>query len=321
MTTSQQIKTLHLMVHPTPRNAEKVEEYFKRWNRHMTEAAADPETALCVLSNSPPEMKTLLEESRRLFGDRCIADPDDWSDATKLLYAELVEEAFTGLNASSPDNNLYGLWTAQNALRWAEGLKRELERRGFSYSPSELRVLGFGSMWGGCMTKYVALMSHQLGVSKTPEIMPELCADAGFPVNGEYLEKFELPHHVWAFLFKANNGTHFARFMESLKPVCEPPKMVELAMGKDDYFIHTGAFNAYFPPDNSQIKGDDQSIAFPVMDGYSAPNVTIFCRHDNGGAFREAVRKAKVSPGTNRDMRIHRAAIPYQRPVNVDTFC
>ncbi|MBT3374463.1 MAG: hypothetical protein HN976_39315 [Lentisphaerae bacterium] len=320
MSKTKLMKTLHLMVHPTPRSAEKVEEYFKRWNRHLTEAAADPETALCVLSNSPPEMKTLLAESRRLFGDRCIADPDDWSDATKLLYADMVSQAFTCLNAHSPDNNLYGLWTAQYALRWAEGLKSELDRRGFSYSPSELRVVGFGGMWGGCLTKYVALMSHQLGVSKTPEIMPELCSAAGFPVNGEYLEKFELPHHVWAFLFKANTGVYFAQFMESLKPVCNPPKMVELTINKEDYFIHTGAFNAYFPPDDSRIKGDGQSIAFPVMDGYSVPNVTIFCRHDNYDVFGESVRNANVKLGTNPDIRIHRSMIPYQQAVSLNAY-
>lgn len=312
----QKIKKLYLMVHPTPRNAEKVEKYFKRWNHYLTEAAQDPAAALCILSNSPPEMAELRENMKQLFGERCIVDPDDWSEATRLLYVDMVEKTLGLGGWSFPKSNLYGLWTAKNALRWAEGLKRELVQRGFSYSPSNLRVFGFGAMWGGCMTKYVGLMSSQLGVCQTPEIIPELCGDAGFPINSEYLEKQELSDHVWVFLFRANNGIYFAQFMDSLKPVFKPAKTVRLQMKSDDYFIHTSSFNAYFTPDKSAVISDDDSIEFPVMDGYFSPNITIFCRHGDYSLFKKTVFATVVKHSVNSSRQLHHSLIPYLESVN-----
>ena len=151
----KKISELYLMVHPTPRNAEKVKTYFERWEQYLSKAAAAPETALCVLSNSPPEMEELSKIVSKLFGERCFMDPDDWSDATKLKYVEMVDKTFAVRGIHGKDG-IYGLWTDKNAIRWTEGLKMAFVNRGFDYSPSELQVYGFGAMWGGCMTKYTA---------------------------------------------------------------------------------------------------------------------------------------------------------------------
>ncbi len=307
------------MVHPTPRNADKIEKFFPRWRAYFNKHSSDPKSVLCILSNSPPEMRKIAEMAKENFGDRLFMDPDDWSEKTKISYVDMVEKTFGALNLH--EDSLYGLWTARNALRWAEGLKRDLARRGLTYSPPELCIFGFGSMWGGCMTKYVSLMSHQLGAEKTPDILPELCSDAGFPIQGEFLEKFELSDHVWVFLFQANNGTYFAHFMESLKPVFERFKTVTLTVEPNDCFVHVGSFNAYHTPDKSQTRSDEKSIVFPVMDGYSAPNVSVLCRHGDYDRFKQSVRNATVTRNTTRGLQMQRSSIPYQQPVPLNNFC
>jgi len=314
------ISKLYLMIHPTPRNAQEVRLYFERWEEYLSEAVADPEAALCVLSNSPPQMAEVSTTVSKLFGDRCFIDPDDWSDETKLKYVEVVDKTFA-VRGAHGKHGTYGLWTDRNAIRWAEGLKMDLAARGFTYSPNDLQVFAFGAMWGGCMTKYAALMPSHLGVERTPEILPELCHDAGYSVDGEYLEKRELNNHVWAFLFKANNGSYFAQFMEGLRPVWERPKLARIQATPDDYFIHVGAYNGLIALDASSVSFDAGKALFPVMDGYLSPNVTVFCRDDDYSAFKQAMFAAEIVADRSGNNGVRVGLLPYQAPASLDAFC
>jgi len=314
------ISKLYLMIHPTPRNAGKIKTYLERWEQYLSEAAADPEAALCVLSNSPPEMAEVSEMVSGLFGDRCFMDPDDWSDATKLKFVEAVGRAFAVRGTHSRDRT-YGLWTDRNAIRWTEGLKMGLADRGFTYSPSNMQVFPFGAMWGGCMTKYAALMSSHLGVERTPEILPELCHDAGYSVAGRYLEKRELNNHVWAFLFQADNGVYFAQFMEGLRAAWERQKLAVIEATPDDYFIHAGAYNSLIALDTSSVTLGAGKIRFPVMDGYLSPNITVFCRDDDYDSFRQTMFAAEVVVDECRDDMVRVGVLPYQAPAALDDFC
>ena len=313
----KKISKLYLMVHPTPRNAKKVKTYFDRWEQFLSKAAVNSETVLCVLSNSAPEMQELSRIVNEIFGERCFMDPDDWSDATKLKYVEMVDTTFNSRGIYGK-YGIYGLWTDKNAIRWTEGLKRDLATRGFMYSSSELQVFGFGAMWGGCMTKYTALMASHLQVEKTPKILPELCHDAGYSVDGEYLEKKELSNQVWAFLFKANNNMYFAQFMESLRPASGHPKLVKIKTTNDDCFIHAGNFNGHIPVATSSVTFIDGKAQFPVMDGYLSPNITVFWRDSDFKSFKQTMFAAEVSIGNCQNEKISVGLLPYQSPAPLD---
>jgi len=321
MTNERRISKLYLMVHPTPRTEEKINVFFPRWESFFEEAARDPKAAVCVLSNSPPRMAELSATIERLFGDRCFLDTRDWTDATKLKYVDHVCRTFGGHGKRC---NAYGLWTDRLALMWAEGLKADMASRGFVWSPDELQVCGFGSQWGGCMTKYVSLMSAYLGVAKTPEILPELCRDAGYGLKGEYLEKKLLDRHVWAFLFRTDKGIHFAHFMESLRPVWERPKVVTIAADPKDYHFNVQAANnqaMFYAGDRDPIVFGEGCATFAVMDGYFSPNVTVIAPESEYEAFRAAMFAAQVGDADpHAYQQVTFGSFPHQQQVELGFF-
>ena len=135
------------------------------------------------------------------------------------------------------------------------------------------------------------------------------------------MEKKELNNHVWAFLFKANNGSYFAQFMESLRPVWERPKLARIEATQDDYFIHVGAYNGLIALDTSSVSFGAGKVLFPVMDGYLSPNITVFCRNDDYSSFKKAMFAAEIAVDESRDDTTRVGYLPYQSPALLDAFC
>ena len=201
----KQLTRLYLFIHPVPRREETRQEYMPKWDKLFMDEGADETIALCILSNNTKEMADLESMGERSFGERCIMDPHDISDQTKVLLAEDLLKTFGG-RGHDGEWLPYEIWTAGLARKWTEGLKKSLDSRGFTYDPEQLHLVTCGQQWGGCLTKYSALMAKYLGLIEAPDIRADLSPDAGHPMKAKFLERVEIDQHVYLFLFKMPDG-------------------------------------------------------------------------------------------------------------------
>jgi hypothetical protein len=178
---------------------------MSKWKELIMDEGPDETVALCILSNSAEEMVEIVSIAQRSFGERCIVDPHDLSDETKVLLAEDLLRTYGG--RGHYDEWLpYEIWTAGLARKWTEGLKKSLDSRGFTYDPQQLHLVTCGQQWGGCLTKYSAFMANYLGLIAAPDLRADLSPDAGHPMKAKFLERVEIDQHVYLFLFKMPDG-------------------------------------------------------------------------------------------------------------------
>lgn len=309
------ITTLYLMIHPEPRSQAKVDTYLPRWRAFLGDAGRNSQAVLCLITNASPLTPVIHALAQESFGQRCFVDCRDWSDPVKLKYVDHVCRTFAGHGKHC---GAYGLWSDRLALIWSEGLRGELAARGLHMDPTQVQVIGFGSQWGGCLTKYVALMSSNLGVKATPEILPHLCHDAGHRLRADFLEKKHLDEHVWCYLFRTAGGVHFAQFMDSLRAVWEPPKTVSVAT--DPGYLYNVRVTGPQPP-QSPVTMSDGRATFAVMDGYLSPTITVLDPKGTYESFRMAMFAAVVGRSDPLACRsVSFGAFPHEQEVDLGGF-
>ena len=268
-TNEQKIETLYLFVHCLGKwDRDDVRESFtEKWRKLLTTEGPKRQNAVCFLT-SGPEASATVDLAKQMFGERCIVDPFDNSQATKALIADDLEASFNQRGNIS-EWTPYEMWTSTNARKWTEGLKIEMRKRNLGYEPSQFRIVAIGQQWGGCLAKYSAFMSRYLGLTKAAEIRPDLSPYAGFPLNATFRESRLLDRNVHLFLFETADGRPLAQFMDGLRGVFDEPHLATIPL---DY-THVELLST--PPNATQTA---QPVANPIVNGSLLIDVGDGCR-------------------------------------------
>jgi hypothetical protein len=289
------IDTLYLFVHcstgewdqPETRDA-----YLAKWRELLSTVGSTETSAVCFLS-SGEESKEVAAYAQQFFSDRCFVDPDDNSDATKVLIAEDVFAACKQ-RGNLREWTAYEMWTSINARRWSEGLKRELAARGYTYH-ADLKIVSCGQMWGGCLTKYSSFMATYLGLNSAPETRPDLSPYAGFPLAATYRETLPLAGHVRAYLFETKDGRPMVQFMEGLRGVSAPPHLAQLGLTAAQVEIVETVPNGFQRPLSVPSTSETSSLTIDVGDGCRPIITTVLAKGLSYADFRTAVAQAKIT--------------------------
>jgi len=287
------IETLYLFIHPVPYNEPMCQEYMPKWEKFIAQVATDEKSAICLIPNEPRAMKTLTSIAEKHFGNRCIADPDDYSDETKILLFEDVQRTLKNRGRFTQWIP-YEMWTSINARRWTEGLKKDLRQRGLTYDPDKLQVITCGQEWGGCLTKYSMFMPKYLGLSKVAIIRPDLTPNVGFPFKATFVEHVLMGENVHLFLLKTSDGRPMAQFMDGLRAIWEPSHIATVPIDPRKVEVNSTTPNGYLKvQDFCRVLKD--SIVADVGDGCRPAFTTIIGNNISYEDFRTALTKATIS--------------------------
>lgn len=295
------IDTLYLFVHPVPRRADVRKIFMAKWRTLFDDVAGDESSAICVLSNEGHGMAELRDMAAAAFGDRCILDPRDDSDATKLIMADDVQRLFKH-RGTKYEWLPYELWTSNMARRWSEGFKQSLAAAGYEYDPQTMRMLTCGMQWGGCLTKYAMLFAAYLELAQPADVRADLSPLAGHPLDATFVERVTLDHHVHVFFFTLADGRAMAQFTDAKRAVWDPPHVAHVPIEADRVELVCTTPNYALHPEGAgeSIRGEPH-VTVDVMDGMRAGAATLVAKGLDFDAFRDAVVKATVRPWDRRN--------------------
>ena len=221
-----------------PQTADERAEYMRKWAQLMSQEGPKEDSAVCILSNSPPEMNLLKDLGLKHFGERCIIDPYDASPETVTLLggdllrtmAERGRPPEGAVTSATQEWSAYEMWSFKNARVWSEGLRKELDKIGYTYDPEKLQVISCGMAWTGCLTKYSNFIPVCLGLTQPADVRADLSPQAGWPVKAEFVERISLGLNVYLFLFKTPRGRPMAHFTDGLRAVWEPEHVATVSV-------------------------------------------------------------------------------------------
>lgn len=293
------ISTLYLFVHPTGTwdSTAVRAEYMAKWKALISAEAPNEESAIWLITcGCGGDSAALNQFAQEAFGERAFIDPIDESPATKVLIADDLERTLS--KRGSVDGWVpYEMQANVTSRKWTEGLKKMMQSRGVSYDPKTLRIVACGQQWIGCLTKYAVFMSAQLGVSKPPEIQPELSHYAGFPLRVKYRECVQLDRHVQLYLFETVDQRPVAQFVDGLRAVWEPPHVAIVPADAAKFEIICSQPNSYQPAVGYPTSSVNQDgMVVDVADGSRPIIATIVARNMAYDQFREVMTKATIMP-------------------------
>lgn len=266
------IETIYLFIHapakrPRRSGLVKAVEIEERWLMFVKEHGADDSAAVCVIQGGFGGDPELVEVAGAAFGDRCVVDPDDHGVATKQILADDLDRCFQG-RGSHGEWNIYEIWSSNNARRWAEGLKAELDGRGYSYDPGSVCVETFGN-WTGCHHKYTNFMTRYLGAADPAHAhaTKDMCALKDMPMPpAALIEEIEMDRGVMLYVFRSEMGAPMAQYWDGLRAVWEPPHLAHVSIDPKRAMLYTFSPNAYIPVDGAGSASGDRVI-MDVGDG------------------------------------------------------
>lgn len=285
---------VHLMMPPDPIECQT---YLRRWHDLIHTEGPSPENALCVLSISPNGLPELHAAAAEQFGSRCVFDPSDDSDSTKILQYEDLAQMLR-VRGRFAQWTPYEMWTSVMARRWTQGLKLALENRNLDFDPATLRVVSCGQQWAGCLTKYSMLITRYLGVTQPPHVLVDLCQDAGWPlVNARFIEHIAMNRHVSLFLFKTADGRPMGQFLDGLRATWEPPHVAIVDADASRFEITMITPNEAVPVGHVQTPMPGCTVA-QVGDGCRPQLSTLVGKNDSFGKFKKLLAHAHIEPTT-----------------------
>jgi len=234
--------------------------------------------------------------AQKYFPQRCVFDPNDHSNETKVIIAEDLERTLTQrgrLTEWLP----YEIWSSNNARYWSEGLKKELAKLDLTYEPDNLNLVLSGAQWAGCITKYSIFMSKYLGLTRPADININLTPDVGFPFKATFRERIGLDRHVQLFLFETPDGRPMAQFMDGFRGVWDPPHIATVSIDpyKVELNISFSRSVGCVPIQESSRFLEDGFIS-AVIDGCRQATTTILGAYISFDEFRDTMAKAKITP-------------------------
>jgi hypothetical protein len=270
----------------------------ENWKKVIAENGPDEANVVCIVHSSKRD-QALEEVALRHFGDRCIANPRDNSDATRLILAGDLDRTF-GKRGYHGEWNPYEIWSSNNARRWVEGFKRRLAGKGYTYDPASVTMETFGN-WSGCHHKYSNFMAVYLGMKAPAHIHAEteLCSLKSVPMPAhEFVELKAMERHVWLALFRREDGIPMAQFWDGLRPVWEPPHTAHVTMDPNKVDLFTFSPNSLIPVHGLSKKLKGGFIA-DVGDGTHPAFTTVVARSNKDSDFEElraALMHAEIQP-------------------------
>jgi len=297
------IKHILLFMHPPAqfsmyrllKPAPVVEE---NWKKMVTQKGADTANAVCIVHGGKKDER-LEDAGRQHFGDRCIVNPFDNSEATRVILAGDLDRTFGG-RGNHGEWNPYEIWSSNNARRWAEGFKMRLSEKGYAYDPATVTMETFGN-WSGCHHKYSNFMAVYLGMKTAAHIHAEteLCSLKSVPMPvHEFVELKAMDRHVWLAIFRREDGIPMAQFWDGLRPVWKPPYTARVTMNPNKVDLFTFSPNSLIPVNGVSKKLKDGFVA-DVGDGTHPAFTTVVGssnKHSDFEELRTALTNAVIEP-------------------------
>lgn len=265
------------------------------WRKLLEKESENPRSAVCIISDGHPDTAPLAELANRLFGARCLDDPRDESDQTKIKVSDDLDRMFAerGWNDQWIP---YEFWSSRNVRRNAEGIRKMMDKQGLEFDPATLHLVACGQQWGGCMAKYPSFIARYLELAKTPEVRGDLCPEAGFPHQAKFRECIELDRHVHLFLFTMPDGQPMAQLTEGKRAIWEQPSVAILPAGAAASVRATvSSPNSNVQPSNNAARRpSDGAMEIDVADGCRPVNATLFGHEISYESFREILKNAQI---------------------------
>ena len=278
--------SMYRMLKPAP----QVEE---NWKKVLAEKGPDEGNAVCIVHSSKKDQE-LEDAATGHFGDRCIVDPRDNSDSTRLMLVGDLDRALGGRGFHG-EWNPYELWSSNNARRWAEGFKLRLNEKGYTCDPGTVTMETFGN-WSGCHHKYSNFMAVYLGLKKPARIHAEteLCSLKSVPMPvHEFVELVPMDRHVWLAIFRREDGVPMAQYWDGLRPVWQPPHVARVTLNPNSVDLFNFSPNSLIPVSGACKKLKDGFVA-DVGDGTHPAFTTIVGTSADAADFA-ALRAALVA--------------------------
>ena len=293
----KELKKFYLFVHPPAHgpyllgwklDVKREEE----WKELIRKESQDEEKGVLIFSAAGSgKDEELNEYAFKYFRERCFIDPWDESPQTMVILAQDLEKMFS--TRGNYDEWLpYEIWSSNNARKYAEGLKKELKKRGFFFDPQKIEMEAFGN-WTGCHFKYSNFLPRYLDFVRPAVRHPVV---ANFPVKAkEFVECITLDHHVQLYLFLREDGQPMAQFIDGLRAVWEPPHFCQVK-------IDHKKIELYFYPPNEFIRSTigatkilEDGFLADVGDGCRPSFTTIVGKDVSYEDFKKALVSAKIS--------------------------
>ena len=303
----KRIKHILLFMHPPAqysmyRMLKPAPQIEENWKKVLAEKGADEGNVVCIVHSGKKD-QGLEDSAIEHFGDRCIINPSDNSEATRVILAGDLDRSFGG-RGNHGEFNPYEVWSSNNARRWVEGFKRRLGEKGYTYDPATVTMETFGN-WSGCHHKYSNFMAVYLGLKKPALIHAEteLCSLKSVPMPvHEFIELIPMDRHVWLAIFRREDGIPMAQYWDGLRPVWQPPHVarVEIAPNKIDLFNFSP--NSLIPVSGACEKLKDGFVA-DVGDGTHPAFTTVVGKSSDPkefAALRTALVNATIEPRDDR---------------------
>lgn len=307
------ITRLVLFVHPIARSAAVTRDFMPRWEQFIAQEAQNPATALCILVVDLPGATELNAMGERYFGERCVIDPFDYGNATKVLIADDLQRLLRGRGMRdewAPQE----IWSSYVARRWSEGLKKRLGERGYGLAAEPLEVIACGREWGGCLTKYPMLMTRYLGATRAPRVRVDLSPYAGMPYQGTFCEHIALDRHVQLYLFTTPGGRPFAHYVDGLRAIWEAPHMAVISANADAIETVIAPLGRDMPFRTDGVARVGDHLHVDVIDGCRPARVTLFARGLAFDDFRQTLAAARIEPKCERAVTNY-GALGGQNPI------
>ena len=263
------------------------------WLEVLEREAGDGDAAVLILPTHRGD-DALIARAQQRFGECCLVEPTDNSDATKLL---LADDMLKMMSQRGNHNQWipYELWSSNNARRWAEGAKREMRERGLRLDPARTDTRAFGN-WTGCTIKYSTFMPKYLGLAKPARRSPPV---ENFPLPArEFVESIALDSPVQLYLFIHEDGRPMAQVVEGMRAVWEPPHVCEVKIDPSKVELHFTTPNALIGPPAAPVQATrllaDGFVA-DAGDGCRPASATVVGKDVAYEPFRAALAAAQVS--------------------------
>ncbi len=301
------IKHILLFMHPPAqylmyRMLKPAPEVEENWKKVLAEKGADEGNLVCIVHSNKKD-QGLEDAAIQHFGDRCIINPSDNSEATRAILTGDLDRAF-GARGFHGEFNPYEIWSSNNARRWVEGFKRRLGEKGYSYDPAAVTMETFGN-WSGCHHKYSNFMAVYLGLKKPAQIHAEaeLCSLKSVPMPvHEFVELTPMDRHVWLAIFRREDGIPMAQYWDGLRPVWQPLHVARVTIAPNKVDLFNFSPNSLIPVSGACEKLKDGFVA-DVGDGTHPAFTTVVGKSSDPkefAALRSALVNASIEPRDDR---------------------
>lgn len=179
------------------------------------------------------------------------------------------------------------------------GFLTGLEAQGLTFDPQTVETEGWGESFDGCVAKYCAMFSKQLGLAKPIKQNFAMCVpDSILLLRASFIEQVTLPSKIRLYLFEIEDKKPLAVFFESTFVRGDRARSVEIPLdpAKAEPYEYLYVATLTPTPMTKIITPDGKGVCLPICADFAAPprRGYLVGRDVDFAAFRAALLKAKV---------------------------